>query len=286
MRKNQLNHVFDQLKANHKAGLIPFITAGDPDLSSTLVILNSLVKAGADIIEVGIPFSDPVADGPSIQEASLRSLEKNTSLKKILHTLNEFRQSNATTPLILMGYYNSFYQFGLDHFAKTAQQIGIDGLIIVDLPPEEEEPFKSILSDHDISLIRLITPTSNSERLKLLTKNNSGFLYYVSVTGITGTKTAEKSDIDEAIAKIRTFSDLPIAIGFGIKTAEQAKNMAEKAEAVVVGSALVDHIHKEYQNRDLSDQELEKVVIDFFSDFLPSLQKQNKEIKLQHELAI
>ena len=229
-------------KLNNKAAFIPFIMAGDPDLKTTAEILNALPDAGADIIEIGIPFSDPMADGPIIQEAGLRALQHNTNIDDIFKIVRNFREKNQGTPIILMGYYNPIYRYGAERFSKSAAENGIDGCIIVDLPPEEEDEFIPIAQENGLSLIKLITPTTDEARLEKILKNASGFLYYVAVAGITGDKSAAIEDVGTAVQNIKNHTDLPVAVGFGIKTPEDVKNMSLHADAVVVGSALVKEI--------------------------------------------
>lgn len=225
-----------------RASLVTFVTAGDPDYATSLAIVKALPKAGADIIELGMPFSDPMADGPSIQAASLRALNNGMNLKKVLQMVRDFRNENDTTPIVLMGYYNPIYSYGVTQFVKDAQEAGVDGLIVVDLPPEEDEELCIPANQAGLNFIRLATPTTDEKRLPAVLNNTSGFIYYVSIAGITGTKTGQRTDIGQALHRIRQFSSLPIAVGFGIKTPLQAAKIAEIADAVVVGSALVEKI--------------------------------------------
>lgn len=235
--------VFAKCKHEGRAAFIPFIMAGDPNLEASAKILDALPAAGADIIELGIPFSDPMADGPAIQAAGLRSLQAGTTLNAIIAQAGEFRKKHAQVPLVLMGYLNPVYNYGYEQFAKDAEAAGIDGIIIVDLPPEEADELEPLLTKHGISLVRLIAPTSVPERLPLLVKGASGYLYYVSITGITGAGSATSADIEKNIAAIRKVTDLPIAVGFGVKTAEQVKTIGKLADGVVVGSAIVLKAH-------------------------------------------
>lgn len=234
---------FAKCKAEKRSAFIPFIMGGDPNLEASGKILDALPAAGADIIELGIPFSDPMADGPTIQAAGLRALEAGTTLKKIIEQVAGFRKKNANTPLVLMGYLNPVFIYGYEKFAKDAEAAGVDGIIIVDLPPEEAEELEPVLTKHKISLVRLIAPTSVPERLPLLVKGASGYLYFVSITGITGAGSATAVDIEKNIAAIRKVTDLPIAVGFGVKTAEQVKTIGKLADGVVVGSAIVQKAH-------------------------------------------
>ena len=230
---------FAELKAVGKKGLITYIMAGDPDYDTSLEILRGLPAAGADIIELGLPFTDPMADGPAIQLAASRALNAGMSLQRVLDMVAEFRAEDQTTPIVLMGYYNPIYQYGVDPFLKAAKQAGIDGLIVVDLPPEEDEELCLPAMQVGLNFIRLATPTTDDKRLPAVLKNTSGFVYYVSITGITGTASAQSADIESAVARLKRHTDLPIAVGFGIKTAEQVKEVQEHADAAVVGSAIV-----------------------------------------------
>lgn len=239
---SRITDKFTVLKSNGKTAFVPFIMGGDPDLKETLSILKELPKAGADIIEIGIPFSDPMADGPTIQLAGLRALKHNISIKDIFKIIKTFRTENNDTPIILMGYYNPIYQYGLSDFCREAFENGVDGMIIVDLPPEEEDEFIPYTQEYGLSLIKLITPTTDEARLQKTLKNASGFLYYVAVAGITGDKSAAYGDVGAAISQIKKHTDLPVAVGFGIKTQDDVKNMSQHADAVVVGSALVKEI--------------------------------------------
>ncbi|MDX2073190.1 MAG: tryptophan synthase subunit alpha [Alphaproteobacteria bacterium] len=233
----RINNVFTKTKAEKRPALIPFIMGGDGD---TKGMLAALAENGADIIEIGIPFSDPMADGPVIQAAGLRALKSGASLAKILAMVVEFRKTNTTTPIILMGYYNPIYRYGPEAFCADAAKAGVDGVIVVDLPPEEEAELTPHLAKHGIDFIRLIAPTSVGDRLKKLCASASGFIYYIAVAGITGGKSASKEELQTRLSEIRTHTKLPIAVGFGIKTPEQASALKDIADAVVVGSALVE----------------------------------------------
>ena len=233
---------FAALKAERRAGLVTFVTAGDPDLETSKEILFGLPGAGADLIELGMPFSDPMADGPAIQASSLRALKNGMTLKKTLDLVAEFRKTDNDTPVVLMGYYNPIYILGVDAFAAEAQAAGVDGLIIVDLPPEEVDELWQPARAAGIDFIFLTAPTSDDARLPVIVKRASGFIYYVSITGITGTRSADIADVGVALKRICKHTELPIAVGFGIKTPEQAAEIASVADAAVVGSALVDII--------------------------------------------
>lgn len=240
---SRIAKAFATCKKEGRTAFIPFIMGGDPDLEASGKILDALPAAGADIIELGIPFSDPMADGPIIQAAGLRALKAGTTLKGILSLAASFRKKHPNVPLVLMGYLNPVYHYGYDRFCADAQAAGVDGIIIVDLPPEEAEELEPLLSRHDISLVRLIAPTSVPERLPMLVKGASGYLYFVSITGITGAGSAAATDIEKNLAAIRAVTSLPIAVGFGVKTAEQVKAIGKIADGVVVGSAIVDKAH-------------------------------------------
>ena len=231
---------FSQLKRDNRAGLITFTMAGDPDYATSLQVLRGLPKAGADILEVGMMFSDPMADGPAIQAAGLRAHRAGATLKRTLDMLAEFRRGDADTPVVLMGYYNPIYRFGAEKFAEEARKAGVDGLIIVDLPPEEDGEMRPQAKAAGLDLIRLATPTTDDKRLPVVIEGASGFLYYVAVLGITGTKSGAIEQISSSVARIRKSTDLPVAVGFGIKTPEQAAEIANVADAAVVGSALVE----------------------------------------------
>ena len=233
---------FEALKAEGRGGLVTFVTAGDPDLDTSREILFGLAAAGADLIELGMPFSDPMADGPAIQAGSLRALKGGMTLKKTLALVAEFRKQDNETPVVLMGYYNPIYIYGTDAFTADAKAAGVDGLIIVDLPPEEVHEIEGPARAAGIDIIYLTAPTSDDARLPVVVARASGFVYYVSITGITGTRSAAIGDIQSAVERIRRHTDLPIGVGFGIKTPEQAAEIASVANAAVVGSALVDII--------------------------------------------
>jgi tryptophan synthase alpha chain len=250
-KADRIASTFNRLSKDHRAGLVTFITAGDPNLQTSLEILHRLPSAGADIIEIGMPFSDPMADGPAIQAASLRSLANGGSLRATLEMVRAFRKKNKTTPLILMGYFNPIYQYGTTQFVNDAASAGVDGLIMVDLPPEEDDELCDPARTAGLHWIRLVTPTTNKDRLSDVLANSSGFVYYVSIAGITGTQSAGAASIEKAVHQIKTKSDLPVAVGFGIKTREQVKEIGNIAEGVVVGSVIVNEIE---QNLDANGQ--------------------------------
>ncbi len=235
---------FAALGAEGRAGLVTFITAGDPDFETSLEIICGLPEAGADIIEIGMPFSDPMADGPAIQASSLRALGSGQNMFKTLDLVRTFRANDATTPIVLMGYYNPIYIYGSQRFLDDAKSAGADGLIIVDLPPEEDSELCLPARETGLHFIRLATPTTDAARMVKVLTNTSGFIYYVSITGITGTKSADAGDVGARVAALRAATDLPIAVGFGIKTADQAAAIARVADAAVVGSALVERVRE------------------------------------------
>ena len=233
---------FVDLGAQGRGGLVTYLTAGDPDYETSLAILRGLPKAGVDAIEIGIPFSDPMADGPAIQAAGLRALKAGGSLKRTLELVAAFRRDDRDTPIVLMGYYNPIYRFGVERFCAEARRAGVDGLIVVDLPPEEDHELRPHARAAGLDVIRLATPTTDATRLPAVLDGAGGFIYYVAVLGVTGTRSAAATDVAKHLAQIRRMSNLPIAVGFGIKTPAQAAEIARSADAVVVGSALVETI--------------------------------------------
>jgi len=231
---------FAQCRAENRAALVTFLMCGDPDPDASLAILRALPTAGADIIEMGMPFTDPMADGPSIQAAGLRALKAGMTLKKTLAMVAAFRQTDAATPVVLMGYYNPIYVYGVDAFLVAARAAGVDGLIVVDLPPEEDSELCLPALKAGLNFIRLATPTTDDRRLPAVLANTSGFVYYVSLTGVTGAAIADYTRVGEAVSRIKQHTSLPVAVGFGVKTAANAAAIAAHADAVVVGTALVD----------------------------------------------
>ncbi|MFZ5835378.1 MAG: tryptophan synthase subunit alpha [Pseudomonadota bacterium] len=242
MSETRIDVRFAALRREGRAGLITFITAGDPDHETSFEILRGLPAAGADLIELGMPFSDPMADGPSIQAAGLQALRNGASMIRTLELVQRFRKDDADTPVILMGYYNPVYRYGVDRFITDAVAAGVDGLIIVDLPPEEDTELCLPALKAGLNFIRLATPTTDDRRLPAVLNNTSGFVYYVSITGITGTASADAGQVDEAVKRIRRHSKLPVAVGFGIKSAAHVAEVARFADAAVVGTAIIDHI--------------------------------------------
>jgi len=236
----RIEHRFAALKQEGRAALVTFTMAGDPDYDTSLAIAKALPKAGADVIELGMPFTDPMADGPAIQAAGQRALRGGQTLKKTLALVREFRKGDDATPIVLMGYYNPIYIYGVDRFLADAKAAGVDGLIVVDLPPEEDEELCLPTLKTGLNFIRLATPTTDDKRLPAVLNNTSGFVYYVSITGITGAAAPDAGKVTAAVARIKRHTKLPVAVGFGVKTAEQARAIASGADGVVVGSVLVD----------------------------------------------
>lgn len=256
---NRIDQRFAALKAKNHAGFVSFITAGDPDEATSLALLKALPKAGVDIIELGMAFTDPMADGPAIQAADLRALAAGITLVKTLNMVREFRKSDSATPVVLMGYYNPIYRYGSEKFAKDAAAAGADALIVVDLPPEEDEELRLPAQKAGLHMIRLATPTTDEKRLPTVLKDSGGFLYYVSITGITGAGRADEDRVKQAVDRIRKTAKLPLAVGFGIKDAAAAATIARIADAVVVGSAIVQQIEELTNKKTPSAQIVEKV---------------------------
>jgi tryptophan synthase alpha chain len=239
---SRIERRFAKLREEGRAGLVIYLTAGDPNPETSLALFEGLAAAGADLIEIGMPFSDPMADGPAIQAAGLRALKHGTTLRGTLDMVRRLRARDADTPYVLMGYYNPIYRYGVEAFARDAVAAGADGAIIVDLPPEEDEELAGPARDAGLDIVRLATPTSDEARLPAIVTHASGFVYYVAIAGITGTRSAEAASVEAAVARLRRFTKLPIAVGFGIKTPEQAAAVARAADAAVVGSAIVDRL--------------------------------------------
>jgi tryptophan synthase alpha chain len=238
----RIDQRFASLRQEGRAALVTFVTAGDPDLATSLSILAALPAAGADVIELGMPFTDPMADGPAIQASGLRALRGGQTMRRTLGLVADFRKADAFTPLILMGYYNPIYVYGVDAFLRDAKNAGLDGLIVVDLPPEEDEELCLPALKAGLNFIRLATPTTDEKRLPAVLANTSGFVYYVSITGITGAATPDSSRVGSAVARIKAHTHLPIAVGFGVRDAASAARIAAVADGVVVGSALVEAV--------------------------------------------
>ena len=231
---------FKALKSEGRAAFVTFLMAGDPDPATSLALLKALPQAGADMIEIGMPFTDPMADGPAVQAAGIRALKAGMTLSKTLDLVRDFRRDEPDTPIVLMGYYNPIYIYGVDQFLADARQAGVDGLIIVDLPPEEDSELCIPAMKAGLNFIRLATPTTDDKRLPAVLANTSGFVYYVAITGITGSASAKSSDVGAAVARIQRHTSLPVCVGFGIRTPEAARDIAQHASGAVVGSALVD----------------------------------------------
>jgi len=236
----RIDNRFAELKAQGRAALVTFLTAGDPDSETSLALIKALPKAGADVIELGMPFTDPMADGPAIQASSQRALKAGQTMKKTLTMVRAFRKADDATPIVLMGYYNPIYVFGVERFLAEAKTAGVDGLIVVDLPPEEDAELCLPALKAGLSFVRLATPTTDDRRLPAVLANTSGFVYYVSITGVTGTAVPDASKVRGAVERIKRHTALPVAVGFGVRTATHARAIAKVADGVVVGSALVD----------------------------------------------
>ncbi len=255
-----MTKILNQVFKNKNKKLVTFITGGDPDFETCNKIINTLVKNNVDIIEIGMPFSDPMADGPTIQLSSNRSLKNGTNLDSIFKFASNIKILNKNLPVILMGYYNVILHYGVKNFVKSCVANGVDGLIIVDLQPEEDEDLTIELKQNDIDLIRLITPTTDENRLKLILKNASGFLYYVSVMGITGQKSANIDELKKSISFVKNYTSLPVIPGFGIKSAEDVNNICKIADGAVVGSSIIKIIEENLINRDLMLKKIDEFI--------------------------
>jgi tryptophan synthase alpha chain len=262
----RIDRRFAALAEEGRAALVTFLMGGDPDPKTSLEILRALPRAGADVIEIGMPFTDPMADGPSIQAAGLRALKAGTTLKRVLDLVRGFRQRDDTTPLILMGYYNPVYVYGVDRFLADAKSLGVDGLIIVDLPPEEDAELCIPALAAGLNFIRLATPTTDDRRLPAVLANTSGFVYYVSITGITGAATPDPSRVGTAVARIKRHTNLPVAVGFGVKDAATAEAIAKQADGVVVGTALVDALKRSLDQENRATAQTVAAVSDLVAD--------------------
>jgi len=262
----RIDRRFAQLKTEGRAALVTFLTAGDPDAETSLALLRAIPAAGADVVELGMPFTDPMADGPAIQMSSQRSLKAGQTLKKTLAMVRAFRQADDATPLVLMGYYNPIYIYGVDRFLRDAKSAGVDGLIVVDLPPEEDEELCLPALKAGMNFIRLATPTTDDKRLPAVLANKSGFVYYVSITGITGAAMADPAKVTAAVARIKRHTKLPVAVGFGVRTAEQAAVIASGADGVVVGSALVNALKASLDRDDKATAKTVTVVVNLVAE--------------------
>jgi tryptophan synthase alpha chain len=262
---------FAALKDEGRAALVTFTMAGDPDYDTALAIAKALPKAGADIIELGMPFTDPMADGPAIQAAGLRALKSGQRMTKTLAMVREFRKEDSETPIVLMGYYNPIFIYGSDRFLSDAKTAGVDGLIVVDLPPEEDDELCLPALKAGLNFIRLATPTTDDKRLPTVLINTSGFVYYVSITGITGAAAPDTTRVATAVARIKRHTGLPVAVGFGVRTAAQARAIAEGADGVVVGSALVDALRNSLDKSGKASPETVKAVTDLVASLAQGL---------------
>ena len=250
---SRLQSRFAELKQQNRAALVTFVTGGDPNYDTSLAILKGLPAAGADVIELGMPFTDPMADGPAIQLANIRALDNGQDLAKTLHMVREFREGEQVTPLVLMGYFNPIHKYGVARFIAEAKDAGVDGLIVVDLPPEHNADLCDPAQAAGLDFIRLTTPTTDDKRLPKVLNGSSGFVYYVSVAGVTGAGSATLDHVEQAVTRLRRHTDLPLCIGFGIRTPEHAATIARLAEGVVVGSALIDQIANASSNEQAVD---------------------------------
>jgi tryptophan synthase alpha chain len=272
----RIDHRFAELKAQGRAALVTFLTAGDPDPTTSLAILAALPKAGADVVVLGMPFTDPMADGPAIQMSSQRALKAGQTLHKTLEMVRAFRKADDATPIVLMGYYNPIYIYGVDRFLKDAKSAGVDGLIVVDLPPEEDEELCLPALKAGLSFIHLATPTTDDKRLPAVLANTSGFVYYVSITGITGAAAPDAGKVNSAVARIKRHTKLPVAVGFGVRTAEQAAAIAAGADGVVVGSALVSALKASLDGGDKATAKTVTTVTDLVAELARGVRSAGK----------
>jgi len=274
----RIDRRFAETRAQGRAALVTFVMAGDPDTETSLAVIKALPKAGADLIEVGMPFTDPMADGPAIQAAGLRALHAGQTLAKTIGMVRDFRKDDADTPIILMGYYNPIYIYGVDRFLKDAAEAGVDGLIVVDLPPEEDAELCIPSLKAGLNFIRLATPTTDDARLPKVLQNTSGFVYYVSVTGITGSAIPDYSKVAGAVARIKRHTELPIAVGFGVKNAETAEIIARGADGVVVGSALVEAVRTSLDAQGKATAKTVAAVTSLVSDIAAGVRRAAKPV--------
>lgn len=273
VEESRITRRFALLKKHRRPGLVTFITANDPTPDAFQLILEGMPSAGADVIEIGVPFSDPMADGPAIQASSQRALKHGTKISGILESVKNFRDVEPDTPVVLMGYYNPIYRYGAQEFAQDAAAAGVDGVIVVDLPPEEAEELNVHLRENGMHMIFLTAPTSDDARLPAILAQASGFLYYVSITGITGTKVADENEIKDAVARLRKQTSLPIAVGFGIRSPERAAGVAAHCDAAVVGSAIVEIIAKDVEKNGTPSAGLPGNVLDFVKSLATAVHK-------------
>jgi tryptophan synthase alpha chain len=270
---------FADLRREGRAGLVTFLTAGDPDPKTALAILKALPKAGADVIELGMPFTDPMADGPAIQAAGLRALNAGQTMTKTLSMVRAFRNNDDTTPIVLMGYYNPIYIYGVARFLADAKAAGVDGLIVVDLPPEQDEELCLPALKAGLNFIRLATPTTDDKRLPAVLANTSGFVYYVSITGITGAAAPDAGKVRAAIERIKRHTRLPVAVGFGVRSAKQVREIAGGAEAVVVGSALVSAVAQSLDKKGRASGKTIKAVTNLVAELASGVRGQKKKTR-------
>ncbi|HCR97319.1 MULTISPECIES: tryptophan synthase subunit alpha [Halomonas] len=257
---NRIDQRFSELKQQGRKALIPYITAGDPALQYTVGFMHALVEAGADVIELGVPFSDPMADGPVIQKACERALKQGTRLVDVLDMVAEFRQADATTPVVLMGYLNPIERIGYEAFAEQAEKVGVDGVLVVDMPPEEADELGPLLKAHNLAAIFLVAPTTSPTRAATICAQGEGYLYYVSLKGVTGAATLNASDVAERLAPLREMTDLPLCVGFGIRDGVTAAEVANVADGVIVGSALVNRIAENVETPEIIAGQLRSVL--------------------------
>ena len=267
---------FADLKREGRAALVTFTMAGDPDYATSLALAKALPKAGADVIELGMPFTDPMADGPAVQAAGQRALKSGQDMDKTLSLVREFRKGDDATPLVMMGYYNPIYIYGVDRFLSDAKAAGVDGLIVVDLPPEEDDELCLPALKAGLNFIRLATPTTDDKRLPAVLKNTSGFVYYVSITGITGAAAPDAGKVGTAVGRIKKHTQLPVAVGFGVRTAKQARALAEGAEGVVVGSALVGAVKDSLDKKGKATAKTVKAVTSLVTELAKGVRGANK----------
>jgi tryptophan synthase alpha chain len=278
MSMTRIDDCFARLERSNRAALVTFVTAGDPDPQTSLSILEALPGAGADVIELGMPFTDPMADGPAIQASSLRALRAGQTLKKTLSMVRRFRRGDDATPIVLMGYYNPIYIYGVTQFLSDAILSGVDGLIVVDLPPEEDDELCLPALKSGLNFIRLATPTTDDKRLPAVLANTSGFVYYVSITGITGTAAPDIDAVATAVARIKQHTSLPVAVGFGVKTPSQARAIAQAADGIVVGSALVDRLKSTLDHDNRATKDTVKAVADLVKDLAQGVRSIERRI--------
>jgi tryptophan synthase alpha chain len=269
----RIDRRFAVLREQHRAALVTFVTAGDPDYETSLKIIKGLPRAGADIIELGMPFTDPMADGPAIQAAGLRALRNGQTMDRTLSLVRAFREADRGTPIVLMGYYNPIYVRGVDRFLVEAKAAGVDGLIVVDLPPEEDDELCIPAMAAGLNFIRLTTPTTDDARAPAVFKNTSGFVYYVSVLGITGTKTPDIQNVRANVIRLKGHTKLPIAVGFGVKTAAQARAIAKDADGIVIGSALVSAVRNSLTKDGMGSRETELAVHSLVAEIAQGLRE-------------